>query len=114
MIDEQNGGIVLMHDVKPITAKIIASVFDDLEAENCQKLAAGKDPIVPVSIHYFLRDGKTPRPIPDEVTKRTEAYKAKLPERCKARGEPRPAGDFPPPLKNSPACEKNPLAKGCM
>ena len=85
MILKQNGGIVLMHDVKPITAKVIATVLDDLEAENCQRLADKKDPIVPVSIHYFLRDGKEHRAIPDDVTKRTEAYKAKLPDRCKAR-----------------------------
>ncbi|HTR56375.1 MAG TPA: polysaccharide deacetylase family protein [Kofleriaceae bacterium] len=85
MIVKQNGGIVLMHDVKPITAKIIASVLDDLEAENCRRLASNQDPIIPVSIHYFLRDGKTPRAIPDAVHKRTEAYKAALPGRCKAR-----------------------------
>lgn len=85
MILHDNGGIVLMHDVKPITAKIIASVLDDLEAENCQRLKAGKDPIVPVSIHYFLRDGKTPRAIPDAVLKRTDAYRAALPGRCAKR-----------------------------
>ena len=88
MILKQNGGIVLMHDVKPITAKVIATVLDDLEAENCQRLVDKKDPIVPVSIHYFLRDGKDHRAIPDDVTKRTEAYKAKLPDRCKARPAP--------------------------
>jgi peptidoglycan/xylan/chitin deacetylase (PgdA/CDA1 family) len=112
MIDKQNGGIVLMHDVKPITAKIIASVLDDLEAENCQRLADGKDAIVPVSIHYFLRDGKTPRAIPDEVTKRTDAYKAKLPGRCQARSQPSPVGDFPKRVDSN--CKNNPLAKGCM
>ena len=62
MILAQNGGIVLMHDVKPITAKIIADVLDDLEAENCRRLAANEPPIWPVSLHYFLRDDKkTPR-----------------------------------------------------
>ncbi len=88
MIIKQNGGIVLMHDVKPITAKVIATVLDDLEAENCQRLSENKEPIVPVSLHYFLRDGKTPRAVPEEVQKRTEAYKAKLPDRCKARPAP--------------------------
>jgi peptidoglycan/xylan/chitin deacetylase (PgdA/CDA1 family) len=107
MIDKQNGGIVLMHDVKPITAKIIASVFDDLEAENCQRLADHKEPIVPVSIHYFLRDGKKPRAVPEEVVKRTGAYKAKLPARCTARSQPPSIGSFPD-------CENNPLAKGCQ
>lgn len=94
MIVKQQGGVVLMHDVKPITAKIIASVLDDLEAENCRRLEA-KDPkqapIIPVSIHYFLRDAKKPRPIPAEVEKRTDAYKTALPGRCAARPKPEPA-----------------------
>ena len=85
MILKQNGGVVLMHDVKPITAKIIANVLDDLEAENCKRLADKQDPIIPVSLHYFLRDGKTPRPVPDEVQKRTDAYKLALPVRCANR-----------------------------
>jgi peptidoglycan/xylan/chitin deacetylase (PgdA/CDA1 family) len=105
MIVHDNGGIVLMHDVKPITAKIIADVLDDLEAENCARLAASKDPIIPVSIHYFLRDGKTPRAIPDAVQKRTEAYKAALPGRCAKR--PAKTADL------SAGCAENPSAVGC-
>ncbi|HEY3801304.1 MAG TPA: polysaccharide deacetylase family protein [Kofleriaceae bacterium] len=116
MILAQNGGIVLMHDVKPITAKIIADVFDDLEAENCRRLAAKQEPIWPVSLHYFIRnDKKTMRPIPDAVAKRTAAYKAALPGRCQKRttktaSESKPAkGDF-----NSGRCPvDNPLAPGC-
>jgi len=92
MIEKQNGGVVLMHDVKPITAKIIADVLDDLEAENCARLADKKDPIYPVSLHYFLRDGKTPRAVPAEAQKRTDAYKAALPGRCSKRpAAPTPA-----------------------
>jgi len=107
MILHDNGGVVLMHDVKPITAKIIAGVLDDLEAENCSRLAAkpAKEPIWPVSLHYFLRDAKnTSRPVPAEVQKRTDAYKAGLPNRCKNRA----------PVKDDRAeCLANPLAKGC-
>ena len=88
MILAQQGGVVLMHDVKPITAKIVASVFDDLEAENCARLADNKEPIVPVSIHYFLRDKKQPRAIPEDVKKRTDAYRAALPARCAKRPKP--------------------------
>jgi peptidoglycan/xylan/chitin deacetylase (PgdA/CDA1 family) len=88
MILAQDGGVVLMHDVKPITAKIVASVFDDLEAENCARLADKKEPIVPVSLHYFLRDKKQPRAIPADVKKRTEAYRAALPGRCAKRPKP--------------------------
>jgi peptidoglycan/xylan/chitin deacetylase (PgdA/CDA1 family) len=90
MILKDDGGIVLMHDVKPITANVIADVLDDLEAENCARLAASKDPIVPVSIHYFLRDGKTPRSVPAEVQKRTDSYKAGLPGRCAKRATAQP------------------------
>ncbi len=85
MIVKQNGGVVLMHDVKPLTAKIIADVFDDLEAENCRRLADNREPIIPVSIHYFLKDGKTHRAIPDAVKARTEAYRTALPVRCAVR-----------------------------
>jgi peptidoglycan/xylan/chitin deacetylase (PgdA/CDA1 family) len=85
MIKKDGGGVVLMHDVKPITAKIIADVLDDLEAENCARLADHRDPIVPVSLHYFLKDGKAQRDLPDAVTHRTDAYKAALPERCAKR-----------------------------
>jgi peptidoglycan/xylan/chitin deacetylase (PgdA/CDA1 family) len=88
MIKKDGGGVVLMHDVKPITAKIIADVLDDLEAENCARLADNRDPIVPVSVHYFLKNGKAPRALPDAVTHRTEAYKAALPERCAKRPAP--------------------------
>jgi peptidoglycan/xylan/chitin deacetylase (PgdA/CDA1 family) len=104
MILAQNGGIVLMHDVKPITAKIIGDVLDDLEAENCRRLEAKQEPIWPVSLHYFIKDNKTtPRAIPDAVQKRTAAYKAALPGRCAKRTvktadeSNREIGDFPQP-----------------
>src|SRR5450432_1439463 len=105
MILHDNGGVVLMHDVKPITAKIIADVLDDLEAENCKRLDAKQDPIWPVSLHYFLRDDKnSSRSVPAEVTRRTDAYKAALPGRCKNRK---------PIIEDSVGCLSNPLAKGC-
>lgn len=85
MIKKDGGGVVLMHDVKPITAKVIAEILDDLEAENCTRLADQREPILPVSLHYFMKDGKAPREIPDAVKQRTEAYKAALPERCANR-----------------------------
>lgn len=85
MIVKQNGGVVLMHDVKPLTAKIIADVFDDLEAENCARLADKREPIIPVSLHYFLKEGKTHRAIPEAVKARTEAYRVALPLRCAGR-----------------------------
>jgi peptidoglycan-N-acetylglucosamine deacetylase len=97
MILAQSGGVVLMHDVKPITAKIVGQVLDDLEAENCTRLAANKDPIWPVSIHYFLRDKKKPRAVPADVQKRTDAYKAALPGRCAARPKPATSAPAAPP-----------------
>ena len=94
MIKKDGGGVVLMHDVKPITAKVISEVLDDLEAENCARLADHKEPILPVSLHYFLKDGKTPRELPAAVKQRTEAYRTALPERC-ARRPPPPAPPEP-------------------
>jgi len=92
MILKQNGGVVLMHDVKPITAKIVGEVLDDLEAENCKRLQDKQDPIVPVSLHYFLHDGKTVRPVPADVQKRTDAYRMALPVRCANRLARAPEG----------------------
>ncbi len=108
MIIKQHGGVVLMHDVKPITAKIIADVLDDLEAENCRRLAAKAEPIVPVSIHYFLKDGKTARAIPEPVQLRTAAYRAALPGRCALRPPPPPppAPVTPPAAAPIPAVVK--------
>lgn len=90
MILRAGGGIVLLHDVKAVTAGIIAPLLDDLEAENCRRLASadGLTPIIPVSLHYFLRDRQQPRAVPREVEARTAAYRAGLPARCAARAEP--------------------------
>jgi peptidoglycan/xylan/chitin deacetylase (PgdA/CDA1 family) len=99
MILDQKGGVVLMHDVKPITARVVGEVLDDLEAENCRRLAAHEEPILPVSLHYFLKDGKTARPIPDGVRARTAAYRTALPARCAAR----PVIAPPPPPPAAPA-----------
>jgi peptidoglycan/xylan/chitin deacetylase (PgdA/CDA1 family) len=85
MIKKDGGGVVLMHDVKPITAKVVAEVLDDLEAENCARLAGNREPIVPVSLHYFLKDGRTPRALPETVKQRTLAYRTALTERCAHR-----------------------------
>jgi peptidoglycan/xylan/chitin deacetylase (PgdA/CDA1 family) len=126
MIVKQNGGIVLMHDVKPITAKIIADVFDDLEADNCQRLADKKEPIWPVTLHYFLKDGKDHRPVPADVQRKVDAYKTALPGRCAKRPKveaPAPKAAAAPPVPAKPAdfsikhepspCLKNPSAPGC-
>jgi peptidoglycan-N-acetylglucosamine deacetylase len=97
MIKQDGGGVVLMHDVKPITARVVAEVLDDLEAENCARLADGREPIVPVSLHYFLKDGKATRELPDAVKQRTLAYKTALPQRCTKRPAPPPAPPEPAP-----------------
>lgn len=110
MILKQNGGVVLMHDIRPVTAKVIEGVLDDLEAENCKRLAAKTDPIWPVSIHYFLRDGKAPRAIPDDVTKRTDEYKKALPERCAKRSSPTVLTVSPKCLESALECAAQPIA----
>jgi peptidoglycan/xylan/chitin deacetylase (PgdA/CDA1 family) len=88
MIKKDGGGVVLMHDVKPITAKVVAEVLDDLEAENCARIADNREPIVPVSLHYFLKDGKAARALPEAVKQRTLAYRTGLPQRCAKRPVP--------------------------
>jgi peptidoglycan/xylan/chitin deacetylase (PgdA/CDA1 family) len=115
MILKQNGGVVLMHDVKPITAKIIGEVLDDLEAENCKRLVEKKDPIVPVSLHYFLRDGKTSRAVPADVQKRTDAYRMALPVRCANRLARDPNAAKSALMHGVDGdCLNNPLAMGCQ
>jgi peptidoglycan/xylan/chitin deacetylase (PgdA/CDA1 family) len=95
-IVRQGGGVVLMHDVKEVTATSLALVLDDLEAENCRRLTARQEPILPVSIHYWLRDNGKPRSIPEAVKKRTLAYRNALPARCAARPKPEPPKAAPP------------------
>jgi hypothetical protein len=90
---KQEGGVVLMHDAKEVTAKSLGLLLDDLEAANCQRLADGAEPILPVSLHYWIRDNGKPRPVPEEVRQRTLAYRNALPGRCAARG--RPEGEEP-------------------
>jgi peptidoglycan-N-acetylglucosamine deacetylase len=106
MIIKQEGGVVLLHDIKPITAKLTPLVLDDLEAENCKRLADKKDPILPVAIHYFVRDKGQQRAIPDHVKKQTEAYRAALPGRCAKRPPPPPE-----PAKADPKDGKKPDPK---
>jgi len=96
MIKKDGGGVVLMHDVKPITAKVIALVLDDLEAENCARLTDNRELILPVSLHYFLKDGSTARELPDAVKQRTATYKAALSQRCAKRPPPPPTPETAP------------------
>lgn len=86
-IFKKDGGVVLFHDTKKLTARVIASIFDDLEAENCAHLDAGESIVVPVSLHYFLQDSGTARAIPADVEARTQRYRDNLPTRCAARKE---------------------------
>src|SRR5690606_11778780 len=66
------GGVVVLHDTKAWTSAALPGILADLERENCARLAAGDEPILPVSLHYFLRDPSgTPRPVPDDVAERT-------------------------------------------
>lgn len=87
MIAAGGRGVILFHDTKQSTARAIGPILDDLEAMNCARLAAGEDPVLPVSLHYFLRDKGVPRTVPDPVEARTRHYKAHLPQRCASRPE---------------------------
>ncbi len=79
----KGGGVVLMHDTKPWTARALPDLLKSLEEANCQRLADGLGPIIPVSLHYFLRDQNgTPRPIPTKVLKATQETIDRLTDRC--------------------------------
>lgn len=87
-IIDKKGGVLLMHDTKEVTAKNIAGILDDLEAENCARLARAERPVLPVSVHYFIREpGGEKRPVPAHVAARTERYRKNLPDRCAARAK---------------------------
>jgi len=76
------GGIVVLHDTKRTTAAALPGILADLEVANCARLAAGAEPILPVSLHYFIRDQGVPRPIPRPIAERTERYRDGLLRRC--------------------------------
>lgn len=83
-IVEAGGGIVILHDTEKATAFALDGVLDDLDALNCKRIARQKEPIIPVSLHYFLRDGGVPRAIPAEVAARTDRYRTALIARCQS------------------------------
>ena len=81
----KKGGIVLFHDTKSWTADVLPTLLSRLEKENCILLNAGKEPIVPVSLHYFTMDPqKEPLPIPDVIKYRTKQYTEFLQTKCKS------------------------------
>jgi peptidoglycan/xylan/chitin deacetylase (PgdA/CDA1 family) len=86
-IRRENGGVILFHDTKKVTARTLVKIFDDLEAYNCKRIALGRSIIQPVSLHYFLRDGGKRRKVPPEIARRTQQYRDDLPARCDARAQ---------------------------
>ena len=82
----KRGGVVLMHDTKIATSHQIRLILDDLEAENCRRVEAEQPLLIPVSLHYFMRntDG-APRQVPADVVARTNRYRTALPARCQTR-----------------------------
>jgi len=93
-IQSWKGGVVLFHDTKPTTAKIMKTFFGRLERLNCRRWKSKKPMYIPVSLHYFtwkrnrknpgLKD-QGPRAIPAAVKARTQRYIRKLTNRCKTR-----------------------------
>lgn len=80
----RGGGVVLLHDTKAWTSAAMAGILADVERENCARIAAGGEPIVPASLHYFLRDASgQARPVPAEVAARTRLRRQRLIERCR-------------------------------
>lgn len=82
----KGGGVVLFHDTKKATARMLPSLLASLELANCQRIEDGQPAILPVSLHYFLRDPDgTPRRIPAKVLKETQDMVDRLTEQCKDR-----------------------------
>jgi chitooligosaccharide deacetylase len=84
-VADERGGIVLLLDTKRNTAQALDDLLAGLRRMNCRRLSRGEQPILPVSLHYFLRDNGAPRAVPAEVQARTAAYRAYLQEQCAAR-----------------------------
>ena len=89
-IVRNRGGVVLLHDTRPWTARELPGILADLEAENCRRRATGQRLIVPVSLHYFLRErsGRA-RPVPPAVAAATTRYVVALARRCGGRVDKR-------------------------
>jgi peptidoglycan/xylan/chitin deacetylase (PgdA/CDA1 family) len=84
-IRAREGGIVILHDNKPATAKAFPLILRALTDENCKRLRKGKEPIVPVELDYFATDADgNPLPVPEEVVARTAATRARIVARCTA------------------------------
>ncbi len=79
----KKGGIVLMHDTKAATAHALEGILNDLQSANCQRMARGLPPILPVSLHYFMQeqDGSA-RAVPPEVMKTTQNSLEALHKAC--------------------------------
>lgn len=93
----REGGVVLLHDTKPWTADALPGILDDLEAENCRRLAAREPLLVPVTLDFFIHDRSgTKRALPRAARDSADAWAAALPGRCAARGNPRSELDLAP------------------
>ncbi len=81
----QEGGVVILHDVKPSTVEAFPKILAGLDALNCRRIAQGKEPIVPVELDYFAfgEDGK-PLPVPTDVAARGDATRKRIVDRCSA------------------------------
>ena len=88
---KKEGGIVLFHDTKEITADVLPEVLEHLFQTNCERIDSGENPIIPVSLHYFLanQDG-TQRKIPEDIQLQTKTYRRWLDASCEFRESPFP------------------------
>lgn len=83
MILEKEGGVVVLHDSKPWTAEALPGILADLEDANCARLQRKQIPIIPVSLHYFLRESDgTSRKIPEAILSTTQRYHERLADHC--------------------------------
>jgi peptidoglycan/xylan/chitin deacetylase (PgdA/CDA1 family) len=80
----REGGVVILHDVKPATATAFPAILAGLQAGNCKRITAGKEPIVPVELDFFAlgADGN-PLPVPADVAQRATDTRTRIVTQCK-------------------------------
>jgi peptidoglycan/xylan/chitin deacetylase (PgdA/CDA1 family) len=82
----KEGGVILLHDVNPATVQALPGILADLERANCKRVAAGKAPILPVSLDYFAADATgAPLPLPPEASAWARRTRAHLDRVCQTR-----------------------------
>jgi len=80
---EKGGGVVLLHDTKPWTARGLPDLLKALQSENCRRRDAGERLLVPVTLDFFVREADgSQRAIPAEARVTETRYLDRLDRVC--------------------------------